>query len=177
MHLCPPYTDSVDPKHRRHDITTLCSETNIPSSVLGAADMNELVWFFQSPAPIWASLMAQMVKNPPAMQETWVRSLGREDSLEEGMVTHSSILAWRIPMDKRAWLATVHGVAKSGTWLNDWAQQSTASIYLLMHGSHPSNHALSGLKTHSWPAECGHLWSHWDLLERTMTPLCTAVFS
>ena len=38
-----------------------------------------------------------MVKNPSAMQETWVRSLGREDSLEKGMVTHSSILAWKIP--------------------------------------------------------------------------------
>ena len=38
-----------------------------------------------------------MVKNPPAMQETWVQSLGREDPLEKGMATHSSILAWRIP--------------------------------------------------------------------------------
>ena len=46
---------------------------------------------------IWASLVAQSVKNLPAMQETWVRSLGWEDPLEEGMVTHSSILAWRIP--------------------------------------------------------------------------------
>ena len=45
----------------------------------------------------WASLVAQMVKNPPAMQETWVQSLGLEDPLEEGMTTHSSILAWRIP--------------------------------------------------------------------------------
>ena len=44
-----------------------------------------------------ASLVAQMAKNPPAMQETWVRSLGREDPLEKGMSTHSSILAWRIP--------------------------------------------------------------------------------
>ena len=41
--------------------------------------------------------VAQTVKNPPEMQETWVRSLGREDPLEEGMATHSSILAWRIP--------------------------------------------------------------------------------
>ena len=41
--------------------------------------------------------MAQTVKNPPAMQETWVRSLGWEDPLEKGMATHSSILAWRIP--------------------------------------------------------------------------------
>ena len=45
----------------------------------------------------WASLVAEMVKNLPAMLETWVRSLGWEDPLEEGMATHSSILAWRIP--------------------------------------------------------------------------------
>ena len=44
----------------------------------------------------WASLVAQMVKNPPAMRETWVRSLGREDPLEEGMATHSSIFAWSV---------------------------------------------------------------------------------
>ena len=43
------------------------------------------------------SLVAQMVKNSPAMQETWVRSLGWEDPLEEGMATHCSVLAWRIP--------------------------------------------------------------------------------
>ena len=50
----------------------------------------------------WASLVAQMVKNLPAMREIWVQSLGWEDSLEEDMATHSSILAWRIPMDRRA---------------------------------------------------------------------------
>ena len=44
----------------------------------------------------WASLVAQMVKKLPAIQETWVRSLGWEDPLEEGMATHSSILAWRV---------------------------------------------------------------------------------
>ena len=48
-----------------------------------------------------ASLVAQLVKNPPAMWETWVRSLGWEDSLEKGMATHSSILAWRIPWGHR----------------------------------------------------------------------------
>ena len=53
----------------------------------------------------WASLLGQMVKNPPAMSETWVRSLGWEDPLEEGMATHSSIFAWRIPMDRGAWQA------------------------------------------------------------------------
>ena len=45
----------------------------------------------------WASLLAQLVKNPSAMRETWVRSLGWEDPLEKGEATHSSILAWRIP--------------------------------------------------------------------------------
>ena len=45
----------------------------------------------------WASLVAQLVKNPPAMQKTWVRSLGWEEPLEKGMATYSSILAWRIP--------------------------------------------------------------------------------
>ena len=58
------------------------------------------------------------VKNLPAMQEakeTWVRSLGQEDLLEEGMATHSSFLAWRIPMDRGPWQAAVHRVAKSQT--------------------------------------------------------------
>ena len=62
-----------------------------------------------------ASLVAQMVKNLPAMQETLVQFLGWEDPLEEGMAVHSSILAWRIPMDGGPWQATVHGFAKSQT--------------------------------------------------------------
>ena len=56
--------------------------------------------------------MAQMVKNLSAVQETGVRSLGWEDPLEEGMATHSSILAWRIPWT--AWQAIVHGVVRVG---------------------------------------------------------------
>ena len=66
---------------------------------------------------VWASLVAQRVRNPPAMWETWVRSLGWEDPLEEGMTTHSSILAWRIPMNRGTWQTIVHGVAKSQTQL------------------------------------------------------------
>ena len=54
--------------------------------------------------------MAQTVKNPLAMQETWVRSLGWEDPLEEVMATHSSILAWRISKDRGACWAKAHGV-------------------------------------------------------------------
>ena len=63
----------------------------------------------------WASLVAQMVKNLPAIWETWVKSLGWEDPLEEDMATHSSILAWRIPMDRGDSWATVHVVTKSHT--------------------------------------------------------------
>ena len=58
---------------------------------------------------LWASLVAQMVKNPPAMWETWLRSLGCEESLEEGMATVSCIVAQRIPMDRGAWRAAVQG--------------------------------------------------------------------
>ena len=64
---------------------------------------------------LWASLVAQMVRNLPAVQETWVRSLGWEYLLEKGMATHSSILAWRIRMDRGAWQALVHETAKSPT--------------------------------------------------------------
>ena len=62
-----------------------------------------------------ASLVAQAVKHLPAMWETWVRSLGWEDPLENEMATHSSTLAWEIP-----WMATVHGVAKSRTQLSNF---------------------------------------------------------
>ena len=63
----------------------------------------------------WASVVAQTVKNLHAMWDTWVQSLGWEDPLEEGIVTHSSILAWRITMDRGVWLATVLGIRKSPT--------------------------------------------------------------
>ena len=62
-----------------------------------------------------ASLVAQMVKNPPAMWETSVQCLIWEDPLEEGKATYSSILVWRIPMDRGAWRTTVHAVAKIRT--------------------------------------------------------------
>ena len=62
-----------------------------------------------------ASLMAHMVENLSAIQETRVRSVGWENPMEKGLATHSNILPWRIPMDRGAWQATVHGVAKSWT--------------------------------------------------------------
>ena len=59
---------------------------------------------------MWASLVAQLVKNLPAVQETWVQSLGQEDPLEEKMATHSSILAWRIP-----WIEGPGGLQSMGS--------------------------------------------------------------
>ena len=59
--------------------------------------------------------MAQYVKSLPVVRESHVRSLTWEDPLEKEMATHSSTLAWRIPMDREAWRATVHGVTKSWT--------------------------------------------------------------
>ena len=84
--------------------------------VLGSSPGEGIVYPFQYS---WAFLAAQMVKILSAMQETWVQSLGWKDPLEEGMATHSSILAWRIPMNRGIWQAIVHGVTKSRTRLSD----------------------------------------------------------
>ena len=66
-----------------------------------------------------ASLLTQLVKNLPAMWESWAQFLSWEDTLEEGMASHSSILVWRISMDRGTWQAIVHGVEKSQPWLSD----------------------------------------------------------
>ena len=83
-------------------------------------------WLFLGPiCLLGASLVAQMVKNLPAMPETWVQSLGWEDPLKKGMATHSSILACRIPMDRGAFWATILGSQKVGhNWATEhmWAQ-------------------------------------------------------
>jgi len=71
----------------------------------------------------WASLVAQMVKNLPAMRATWVRSLGWEGPLEKGKATYSSILTWRIPY------TTVHGVAKTQTQLSDFHSLSLKQVW------------------------------------------------
>ena len=66
-----------------------------------------------------ATLGAQLVKNPPAVQETWVPSLGREDPLEEETATYFSILAWRIPLTEEPGRLQSRGVAKCQTQLSD----------------------------------------------------------
>ena len=80
------------------------------------------------------SPVAQMVKNLPAMQETWVQSLGREDPLEKETATHSINLAWAISWIREAWQASVHGVKKSQTWLSNY-HSLTPCIYGFPGGS------------------------------------------
>ena len=74
----------------------------------------------------WTSLVAQTVKNMPAMQETWVQSVGQEDPLEEGMATHSSILAWRIP-----WTREPGRLQSMG--LQSWTQLSYTHTHTHTH--------------------------------------------
>jgi len=83
---------------------------------LGRAPVEGIVYALQYS---WDSLVSQVIKNLPAMQATWVPSLGWEDPLEEGMAAHSSIFAWRIPTDRGAWQATVHGIANCQTQLTN----------------------------------------------------------
>ena len=65
-------------------------------------------YIYVNAAILWTSLIGQLIKNLPAMQKTWVRSLSWEDPLEEGMATHSRFLTWRIPMERRTCQATVN---------------------------------------------------------------------
>ena len=82
----------------------------------------------------------------PYMQETWVQSLGQEDPLEEGMATHSSILAWTIPIGRGAWQATVHRVTKSQAWLKWLSMYSIRWPVLCSYQQcchkHPCTHLL-----------------------------------
>ena len=79
-------------------------------SACNAGDLGSIPWLGRYPGgwigyPLqysWASQMAQMVKNPPGMQETQIRSMGCKDPLEEGMATYSIILAWKMPTDRGA---------------------------------------------------------------------------
>ena len=102
-----------------------------------------IVTFTQSlPYRVWAFLMAQIVKNAPAIQETWVWSLGWEDPLEEGMAAHSSILAWRIP-----WTEEPGGLQSMGSQRlrHDWVTSTTYRVNLRL-SSHLSQKSIFILK-------------------------------
>ena len=95
------------------------------------------------------SLVAQRIKRLPAMQEIWVWSLGREDPLEKEMATHSSILAWRIPMDRGSWWGTVHGFLKSWTWLSDFTFTSVFNPIMKVPPSGPNVNLIPSQRLHS----------------------------
>ena len=83
------------------------------------------------------SLVAQTVKNPSAMCETWVQSLDWEDPLEEGMATHSSILAWRIPMDRGAWRPTIFAESQR---IEHRSEQQNTRLNRLTRNNSPKTH-------------------------------------
>ena len=114
---------TLNPERPRCTRAKLWKEERTAQEVLysllwSAWPIHSLRVLFMKHRPVETSPVAQTVKNPPAMWETWVWSLGWEDLLEKEMEAHSSILAWRIPMDRGAWWATVHGVTKSQTQLS-----------------------------------------------------------
>ena len=94
--------------------------TNL-DSILKSRDITLLteVHIVKAMVFLWAFLVAQLVKNPLAMWETWIRPLGWEDPLEKGKATQSSVLVWRIP-----WTVLVHGVTES-----DMTEQLSLSLW------------------------------------------------
>ena len=125
--------------------------------VVAAVQTTDFAWFFCPCVRVCqgASLVAQMVKTLPAMQETWVWSLGWEDPLKKEMATHSSVLAWRIPWTEepsyrlagyRGGLATVHGVAKVQRVRHDWAT-NMCTCACARACTHTHTHAHRGM---SW---------------------------
>ena len=98
------------------------------------------------------SLVTQMIKNLPKMQETWVQSLGRKDPLEKEMDTDSSISCLENSRDREAWWATVHGVAKS------WTRQSD-KLFQHPFAPMPAGFCLSSLVRLPHPI-CQALWCH-----------------
>ena len=93
----------------------------------------------------WASLVAQLVKNPPTMWETWVRSLGWEEPLEKGKATHSSILAWRIP-----W--TVQSMGRKESDTTELLSPPSLVAEERLWGMQPSTVAAHGLRSCSYQA-------------------------
>ena len=128
---------------------------------------------------VWTSLAAQMVKNLPTMQETWVWSLGQEDPLEKGMATLSSILAWRI-----LWTEEPGGLQSMGlqSWtpLSDWIEtEKGSSVYGILQARILERVAISFSRGSSWPRKwmwvsctAGRFFTIWATREAYPTGVC-----
>ena len=112
--------------------------------------------FWSKSGHLWASLVAQAVKNPPAMQEAQIESLDQKDPLEKEMATHSSSLAWRIPMDRGTWRAIVHGAQRVGHDRSDLACAHTCRPFMLFN----HHNTASGYHFHLTEDEMVG-WHHW----------------
>ena len=108
----------------------------------------------------WASLVAQTVKNPPAMWQIWVRYLGQEDPLEGGLATHSSILAWRIPTDRRAWQLQLQSMGSHRVG-HDWAANTDTHTQTHRH-THRHTHTHTHISMFMWNNECvgARMWMY-----------------
>ena len=115
----------------------------------------------------WASLVAQTVKNPPAMQETCVQSLGGEDPLEKGMATHSSILAWRIP-----WTEEPGGLQSMGSQRGGHDWMSTTLYPLDVSGAQPPTPALPVLTTAGVSGGHNRCWLRSTWVRRPLEGVC-----
>ena len=112
-----PLSHQGSPKGRCRELAAITVHKRIHSEIPKLDP--SLVLHLHCLHPGLASLVTQIVKNPPATRKTWVQSLGWKVPLEEGVATHSSIFAWRILRDRGAWWATFHGVTKSQTQPSD----------------------------------------------------------
>ena len=118
---------------------------------------------------IWASLVAQMVKNLPAMRETWVRPLGQEDPLEKELVTHFSILAWRIP-----WMEEPGGLLAMGLKELDITERLTLLLLKLFCYLAPTDQVKSHLLCYNaCKITCGE---YYDNLPHSHSSLSSAWF-
>ena len=136
----PGMLQSMGPQRVRHDWVTEMNWTCVVKSVdSGARLSGSAFWLLLSSystlgnllkptRSFRASLVSQLVKNPSAMWETWVWYLSWEDPLEEDMATHSSVLAWRISMERGIWWVTIRPVTKSRTRLSYWAHSIVAHL-------------------------------------------------
>ena len=122
--------------------------------VCNAGDLGSIPWLGRSPgegngSPLqysWASLVAQLVKNPPEMWETWVRSLGWEDALEKQKATHSSIRAWRIP-----WIQSMGSQSVGHNWVTfTFHFHSQHLLWLVGHGNTHVIPVVIYLDYHPW---------------------------
>ena len=111
-----------------------------------------------------ASLVTRWLKKkkihlPMKETQVQVQSLGGEDHLEKETATHSSILAWKLPMDRGTWRAAVHGVAKNQTWLSDWTTTRTNFSLVKLWKTFLTGYEKNIIAGYWWSHKCSDSWT------------------